>query len=390
MTSEPRSNWSNQRLDTVVSLRRGHDLPKRKRAVCGSVPVIGASGPVGNHNEARIHGPTFTIGRSASIGSLVWVDGPAWPLNTTLYVTDFHGHDPRYLYYLLHTVDFTIYNSGTVQPMLNRNYVAGHMLPIPPLPVQHAIAEVLGSLDDRIAHLQARMRRLAALGDVAFTTIKEKAETTANLGEWIALDKGTSYSKDELADGPGGGRPFINLGNFGRRRLPRWDKLKYYSGTVKARHEAPPGTVVICATDMTSDRAVLGKALMVPDSIPKAAVSLDLFIARQRDDSDYRRLATLLALNHEPYRRRLAEYANGTTVLRVPRDAVERVPMPDLDETAQQAFVAAVEPLWETIDAARLEVATLERTRVTLLPELVTGRLRIPDVDGFLERAGLS
>ena len=46
--------------------------------------------------------------------------------------------------------------------------------------------------------------------------------------------------------------------------------------------------------------------------------------------------------------------------------------------------------LWKAIDTARTEAETLRRTRDTLLPELVSGRLRISDLDGFLDRAGLA
>ncbi len=43
-----------------------------------------------------------------------------WPLNTALYVIDFHGNHERFAYYFLKAFDFGGYNSGSAQPSLNR------------------------------------------------------------------------------------------------------------------------------------------------------------------------------------------------------------------------------------------------------------------------------
>lgn len=388
MISDMPEGWHGVRLADFLAIRRGHDLPKRSRSP-GKVPVVGASGRVGFHDVAKVSGPSFTIGRAANIGQLVWEQEDFWPLNTTLYVTDAYGNDIRFAFYLLHTVDFSRYDSGSVQPMLNRNYVAGHPLVIPEVGEQRAVAEVLGALDDRLVHLENRQRCMTEVADALFERLMESISDRARLGDWIELEKGTSYSSEDLVE-PGEGRPLLNLGNFGRGRIARWEKTKYYAGEVRARHEAPPGTVVICATDMTSDRVVLGKALQVPMDITNAVVTLDLFIVRPLEEDPYRQLATLLALNHEPLRRQMAEYANGTTVLRVPRDAVLRLELPDPPAEERQTFVAQVTSLLEGVRAAQLESETVREIREVLLPELVSGRIRIGDLDGFLERAGLA
>lgn len=90
--------------------------------------------------------------------------GPYWPLNTTLFVRDFRGNDPRWIHYLLKSIDFTAFNSGSVQPSLNRNYVAGIQLKVPPLPEQRGIAATLGALDDRIESNNRIVELSEALG----------------------------------------------------------------------------------------------------------------------------------------------------------------------------------------------------------------------------------
>ncbi|AWB01105.1 restriction endonuclease subunit S [Vibrio harveyi] len=110
-------------LGELITLQRGHDLPSSKRAE-GSIPIMGSSGITGYHNKAKCIGEGVIVGRSGnSMGEVSFVDEDYWPLNTCLYVTDFKGNDPKYIYYLLKTVNFDQFNSGSAQKSLNRNAV---------------------------------------------------------------------------------------------------------------------------------------------------------------------------------------------------------------------------------------------------------------------------
>ena len=142
-------------LGDVVTLQRGFDLPTTERKP-GDYPVIASTGPVGTHDEAMVQGPGVVLGRSGSLGGGQFIKMDFWPLNTTLWVKDFKGNDPRFCYYLLRSLDLAQFNAGSGVPTLNRNHV--HPLPVtvPPLPEQRAIAHILGTLDDKI-ELNRRM-----------------------------------------------------------------------------------------------------------------------------------------------------------------------------------------------------------------------------------------
>ncbi len=94
------------------------------------------------------------------MGVATYTDQDYWPLNTALYVKDFHGNDPRFVYFLLKAIDFTSYNSGSAQPSLNRNFVAHLPVSLPPKSEQRAISAILGTLDDKI-EANDRTRRCA-------------------------------------------------------------------------------------------------------------------------------------------------------------------------------------------------------------------------------------
>ncbi|HVW89311.1 MAG TPA: restriction endonuclease subunit S, partial [Gaiellaceae bacterium] len=92
--------WEKRDLGDVVELKRGYDLPHRDRKP-GSVPVISSSGLSGAHAKAKVKGPGVVTGRYGTVGEVFFVDGDFWPLNTTLYVRDFKGNDPRFISYFL-------------------------------------------------------------------------------------------------------------------------------------------------------------------------------------------------------------------------------------------------------------------------------------------------
>ncbi len=125
-----KKDWVVKELGNVCTLQRGFDLPTRLREE-GEYPLISSSGCIDTHIEAKVLGPGVVTGRSGSIGSVFFVEEDFWPLNTTLYVKDFHGNDPRFVFYLLNRFDLTRFSSGTGVPTLNRNHVHSELVYIP-------------------------------------------------------------------------------------------------------------------------------------------------------------------------------------------------------------------------------------------------------------------
>ena len=116
------SEWKHTTLGEVLTLQRGMDLPVQDRRA-GKYPVVASTGVVGRHDTAPVKGPGVVIGRSGSIGGGQYIQSDYWPLNTTLWVKDFKGNNPRYCYYLLKSLDFSTFNAGSGVPTLNRNHI---------------------------------------------------------------------------------------------------------------------------------------------------------------------------------------------------------------------------------------------------------------------------
>ncbi len=142
-------SWTQKTLGEIVNLKRGFDLPSSSR-VDGPYPVFSSSGQTGTHSEAAVKGPCVVTGRYGTIGQVFFSDAACWPLNTSLYSTDFKGNDPKFVYYLLKTIPWRDYLTASAVPGINRNHV--HLCPVcvPDHETQTAISGVLGLLDNKI------------------------------------------------------------------------------------------------------------------------------------------------------------------------------------------------------------------------------------------------
>jgi type I restriction enzyme S subunit len=161
--------WKSCSLGDVLTLQRGFDLPERDRQK-GYVPIVSSSGISGYHNVAKVASPGVVTGRYGTLGEVFYIEEDFWPLNTTLYVRDFKGNDPRFLSYFLRTLNLEHQNTAGAVPGLNRN--ALHLLPvcIPSLPIQRKIAAILSAYDDLIEN---NMRRIAILEEMAQSLYRE-------------------------------------------------------------------------------------------------------------------------------------------------------------------------------------------------------------------------
>ena len=131
-------NWRSISLRDFVSLQRGHDLPTGQRGN-GNIPVAGSNGIVGFHDKSIGIIPGVTIGRSGSIGNTQFFEDKYFPLNTTLYITNFQSNDAKFVYYFFSRFNFLRFDSGSVQPSLNRNFLYTAQVDIPPIPEQKSI-----------------------------------------------------------------------------------------------------------------------------------------------------------------------------------------------------------------------------------------------------------
>jgi len=144
-------SWEIRNFSEAAVLQRGFDLPVSARRA-GDVVVFGSNGPVGTHDAVPpgVSTPTVMVGRSGSVGKVSYCDQRCWPLNTTLFVSDFRGNNPKYVYFWLEHFDLTRFGQGVSVPTLNRNTFASVKVAVPTQDEQREIVAILDAIDRKI------------------------------------------------------------------------------------------------------------------------------------------------------------------------------------------------------------------------------------------------
>lgn len=154
--------WRECALGEVVNLKRGYDLPYSSR-LPGPFPVVSSSGITDHHVEAKVVAPGVVTGRYGTLGQVFFIKKDFWPLNTSLYVQDFKGNDPKFISYFLRSLNLGSQNAAAAVPGVNRNHLHAMPVRIPTPPFQKRIASILSAYDELIENSQQRIKILEAM-----------------------------------------------------------------------------------------------------------------------------------------------------------------------------------------------------------------------------------
>jgi len=139
-----------KRLGDLINFKRGYDLPETQRKP-GPYPVISSAGISGYHDEFKAEGEGVVTGRYGTLGTMYYISGRYWPHNTSLYINNFKGNNPKYIYYLLNCLGRIRTSDKSAVPGVNRNELHEMAVPVVEDKIQQQkIAAVLSALDAKI------------------------------------------------------------------------------------------------------------------------------------------------------------------------------------------------------------------------------------------------
>ena len=338
-----------------------------------------------------------------------------------------HHLDNDYLYYLLKLKirELKSIAHGSVFDTITRDTFENIEVEIPIKHDQKAIAHILGTLDDKIELNQKMNQTLEEIAKaifkswfVDFDPVRAKAEGRPTglppeisdlfpdelvdseigeipkgwdlvpLGDHTELTKGRSYKSAELMDSD---TALVTLKSFKRGGGYRLDGLKPYVGTFKPEQVVVEGELIIALTDVTQAADVIGKPAIVRSSSKhtKLVASLDVGIVRANESSLLTKEFCYFLMLSERYTQHSLGYTSGTTVLHLAKDASAKFEVSIPPAGLVNRFSEIVSNLMKRIFVAEKESETLSELRDTLLPKLISGELRIPDAEKFLEEAGI-
>lgn len=388
-------------LNEFITLQRGFDLPKGDRAE-GTVPVVASTGVGGYHNSAKVDAPGVVIGRSGSIGGGQYIQEPFWPLNTTLWVKDFKGHDPRYIYYLMRSIDFTKFNVGSGVPTLNRNHLSSLLVNELGIDREKAISKQLGNIDDKIALNTQTNQTLEQMAQAIFKSwfidfdpVKAKMNgeqpegmdaTTASLfPEKLDSDTGLpeGWKLSEIGDEVavvGGGTPSKKNDDFWVDGHIHWTSPKDLSGVqdkvlldtasklTEAGLKKVSSGLLPVDTVLLSSRAPVGYLALakVPLAINQGYIAMKCEKA----------LPPEFVLQWCVHRMdEIKQRASGSTFAEISKKNFKPISVVVPSEDVLSAYQKLVKPLYDAITSNVRQSEQLSNLRDTLLPKLLAGEV---------------
>lgn len=291
--------------------------------------------------------------------------------------------DQRFLRWLvrgrLHEIQVAKFlNMGAVFDSLNCADIPRFEVPVPPLDEQRRIAEVLDALDNKI---ESNGRVTTAILSLCGPLMAGGNGDMVRVGDVATIDKGLSYKGSGLADGPSAGLPMVNLANFNTHGWLKVSGLKHYSADFKPRHVVRPGDLLVANTDLTQQRAILGRPALVPPGTDMLFTH-HLYAVRFTSRAELR-LPLWTALQTSRFRERAEGFATGTTVVGLPKEALLDFEFSVPHDRAIADAAGLVERAW----SAERESVVLVNLRDALLPELLSGRVRVPVAEGLVGAA---
>ncbi|RKS55877.1 type I restriction enzyme S subunit [Gillisia mitskevichiae] len=152
------------KLSDLITLQRGFDITKSEQ-VDGPFPVISSGGISSYHNKFKVKGPGIVIGRKGTLGKVFYCKHNFWPHDTSLWVKDFKGNDPKFIYYFLQVLHFEKFDAGAANPTLNRNHIHSLKLTVPKKEFRSKIASILSAYDDLIENNNKRIELLEEMAE---------------------------------------------------------------------------------------------------------------------------------------------------------------------------------------------------------------------------------
>ena len=393
------SDVNPKRLGDLITLKRGYDLPEKDR-IDGEFPVISSSGISGYHNDFKVEGEGVITGRYGTLGKMYFVDGKYWPHNTALYVKDFKGNDPKYIYYLLSCIGRIRTSDKSAVPGVNRNEL--HEMAVPAIEdkqSQIAVRNLLWAIEEKIdlnnkinAELEAMAKLIydywfvqfdfpdangnpykSSTGKMVYSEELKReipegwsAGTLNDLGQIVG---GSTPSTTVSTNFCENGTPWITpkdlSKNVGNKFISRGEQNVSDAGIKSASLKVyPKGTVLM------SSRAPIGYLAIARNSLTTNQ-GFKSFIPNKGFSSNF------IFYTAKHVMKAIVQYSSGSTFKEVSGSTLKTVKVCLPTATIIELFTNRMESIAERQSLAELENQKLIQLRDWLLPMLMNGQVSI-------------
>ncbi len=337
-------------------------------------------------------------------------------------IADPQKADFRFLYYQLLQIRSELKSlaTGAAQQNLSGTVIKSLRLPFPKIQEQRAIAQILGTLDDKIElnrkqneTLEAMARALFKAWFVDFEPVRAKMEGRWQRGQSLPGLPAHLYDlfpdrlvESELGEIPEGWRVFsfgdvaqqgkgaVNPTDepgerFTHYSIPAFDASKMpvieLGGSIKSnKTPVPDGAVLVSKLNPHIPRVWL-----VGQAGDMAVCSTEFIVWTPKSPANSAFLYCLASSSE--FVESMCQLVTGTSNShqRVKPDQLREIRVFAANENVIAAFSNMVEALMNQVLQNSRQSRTIAQLRDTLLPKLISGELRVPGAEAFLGERGL-
>jgi type I restriction enzyme S subunit len=311
------------------------------------------------------------------------------------------GFDQTFLFYLISSqpiIDYaSVIANGTKMPRAKWDIIGRESFLLPDYPSQQKIGGVLAAYDKLLENNSRRILLLEKMAEDIFREWFVRLRFPGHKGTkvvrgvptgWEIIEaskliqevvRGRSYAGEEINE-IGEGIPFINLKSINRGGGYREDGLKYYTGSYEELQLLNPGDITMAVTDMTQDRAVVGRVARAPyGEHPKYLISSDL--VKLLPNPKINNLILYTYLRYSSFSESLKEFANGANVLHLRPGLIQKQKVLFPGWELLNLYGEQIAPLYEAINHLSPTILRLQTSRERLLTRLMNGKIDVENLD---------
>lgn len=359
-------DWEVVELGFIAEFKNGKTSPHRNDSF--ETPVYGANGVIGRSQITNTDENTIIIGRvGAYCGSLYFSENKCWVTDNAIIGKAKDKSDDKFLYYLLQTLDLNNRQGGSGQPLLNQSLLNTIKVLCPKSKMeQKKIAEGLGLLDKKIQLNRKMNKTLEYIGQATFK-------------KWfIEQENGRQGIINDFAGIKGGTTPKTNI-------------PKYWDGDI---NWATPRDLSVSKSPVLfkTGRKITNEGLK---TISSGLLPINTLLLSSRAPIGYLAFTNIpVAINQgfiainarsnyymyywlKNNMKTVIGSANGSTFLEISKSNFRQIKMLIPNDEILLKFDSLVKNLVNQIIANEKEIETLSQIRDSLLPKLMSGKIRV-------------
>lgn len=373
------NRWATLPLrERVINHDRRRVPVRASERMPGPYPYYGASGEVDRVADYLFDGTYLLVAedgenlRSRKTPIAFLAHGQFWVNNHAHVLEGNVDNDTRYLSYVLDASDINGFITGSAQPKLTQEALGRIPIHAPGLAGQRQIAATLSALDDKIASNRRAINLILHLLDAMSAQLGPKLPCIS-LGSMAAALRIAAKPSDlstQVVD-------HYSLPAFDACRLP--DRVPATEIKSNKFLVAAP-SILVSRLNPRTNRTWFA----IPESGFPALASTEFMVLEPETASELG--AVWLAVRDESFLSGLVNRVTGTSGShqRVRPDDALSVGVPDMRQLDASGKSEAFSLLF-LMHQKEIESQRLARLRDVLLPELLSGRLRVPERPSVLE-----